>query len=178
VSDSALRLVLPTIELGEVRLRPWAIGDAPALVLAWSDPTITEHAEPPRDRSLSGAEHWIDGTHERCRVGLALDLAVAVTNDDRVVGEVGLSSIDRRRGAALVGWWISASERGAGLGTAAVAGFVDWVLTHTGLEVVVAEIGADNHASWHVAEACGFEVLRAPEANQSGALVRRDKNPD
>ena len=176
MTRSALRLALPIIELGAVRLRPWDLGDAPALLNAWSDPSITEHSEPPVDRSLSGAEHWIKGARERCRVGLAIDLVVAAADDDRVVGEVGLSSIDPRRRAALVGWWVAGVERGGGFGAVAVRGLLDWVFTDTGLEVVVAEISVDNHASWRVAQACGFEVLREPTTERHGVMAYRRKS--
>ncbi len=176
MSLARLKLTLPTIELGAVLLRPWRLADAPALVAAWSDPTITAEAEPPRDRSVLGAERWIEGAAERCRAGLAVDLVVADGDDDRVLGEVGLSSVDPRRGACLVGWWTAAGERGRGIATVAVSGFADWALGPAGLEVMVAEIGAANEASWRVAEQCGFEVLRPPTAEQAGVVARRRKN--
>ncbi len=176
MSPGRLQLTLPIIELDAIRLRPWRVADAPALVNAWSDPTITADATPPPDRSLLGAERWIEGTVERCLGGLAVDLVVADADDDRVLGEVGLSSIDPRRGACLVGWWTAAGDRGRGVATAAVSGFTDWALSDAGLEVVVAEIGAANEASWRVAERCGFEVLRAPNGEQAGVMARRKRN--
>lgn len=169
-----LRLALPVIELGKVHLRPWRANDAPSLVAAWADAVATGEAQPPQDRSLPGAERWIAGAEQRCRVGLAVDLVVAAADDDRVLGEVGLSSIDPRRAVALIGWRVAVGERRQGVASLAAEGFVDWALTATGLVAVVAEISAENAASWRIAERCGFELLRPATSSQLGALVRRN----
>ncbi len=168
-----LRLALPVIALDEIRLRPWCLDDASALAAAWGDPTITAEATLPTDSTLAGAERWIEGAGERCRVGLAIDLAVADSADDRVVGEVGLTSIDPRRGAALIGWWVAEQERGRGVASTAVDGLAEWALHEAGFTALVAEISTDNEASQNVAERCGFEVLRPATLDRPAALVRR-----
>ncbi len=150
---------LPTVELANHRLRPWMAADASTLAAAWADPDILLGSEPPADRSLPAAERWIAGAEDRHTRDLAIDLAIAVAETDVVIGEVGLSSIDRRRGAALIGWWVAAEARGAGVATAAVDAFAGWALTDGGFAALVAEIADDNPASIRVAERAGFAPL-------------------
>ena len=154
-----IRLTLPVIELACIRLRPWCVVDAAALAAAWADPEIVARSSVPPDSSLAAAERWIEGSEERCRRGLSVDLAIARSADDEVIGEVGLSSIDPRRGAALIGWWVAAAERGQGVASEAVAGFAGWALTEAGFAAVVAEITEDNDASLQVAKNCDFVPL-------------------
>ncbi len=169
-----LRLSLPVLECGALlRLRPWRASDAVALAAAWSDPEITAGSEPPPDRSVEGATRWIEGAAERCRAGLAVDLVIADLTDDRVLGEVGLSSIDPRRGAALIGWWVADGERGRGVASAAVDGFATWAIDEAGFVALVAEIEPANEASLRVAERCRFEMLRAATDDQTAILARR-----
>jgi RimJ/RimL family protein N-acetyltransferase len=150
---------LPTVELAICRLRPWRAADADALVAAWADPEILQGSSPPNDRSLAAATRWITSAEDRYERGLAVDLAVANIDNDAVVGEVGLSSIDQRRGAALIGWWVAAEARGKGVATEAIDAFAAWALADGGLVAVVAEISPDNLASRRVAENCGFQPL-------------------
>ena len=155
-------IVLGTPDLGDelVRLRPWRLDDAASLVAAWEDPAILAGSSPPDERTLASATLWIEGWELRRSTGVALDMVVADPTDDRVVGEVGLSGFDRRRRAAMIGWWVAAPERGRGIATRAVATLVDWVLAPDRLDSVVAEIGGGNSASVHVAREAGLVELR------------------
>jgi len=149
-----------------ILLRPWAIGDAPALAAAWVDPEIARRLPVPDDPTVERAAHWIAGGRERRRLGLALDLVV-VDADDRVLGEVGLSSFDADRGAALIGWWTMASARGRGVASAAARLLTNWAHDGLGLCVLVAQVGPDNPASVQVAERAGFREL----SGRTGAWV-------
>ncbi|MBC8364766.1 MAG: GNAT family N-acetyltransferase [Actinobacteria bacterium] len=149
-----------------ILLRPWVGGDAPALAAAWADPEIARRLPVPDDPSPGRAVAWIAGDDERRRLGLALDLVV-VDADDRVLGEVGLSSFDADRGAALIGWWTMASARGRGVASAAAGLVTNWGHDGLGLSAVVAQIGPDNPASVRVAERAGFREL----SGRTGAWV-------
>lgn len=159
MSPPELRLTLPVIEFEHIRLRPWCVTDAAALAAAWVDPEIVARSSVPVDSSRVAAERWIDGAEQRCQRGLAVDLAIARSADDEVIGEVGLSSIDQRRRVALMGWWVAAAARGQGVATTGVAGFVGWALTEAGFAAIVAEITEDNGASLQVAKNCAFTSL-------------------
>ncbi|MDG1365533.1 MAG: GNAT family N-acetyltransferase [Acidimicrobiales bacterium] len=141
-----------------VTLRAWRAQDARVLAAAWNDPTITAGAQPPDERSTAAAERWIEGCAVREQRLLAIDRVIAV--DDACVGEVGLSSIDQRRKAALIGWWTSVEHRGNGYASAAVRAMTALAFDVFGLVTLVAEIGIENPGSVRVAEHGGFDLLR------------------
>ena len=151
-------------------LRPWRPDDAAALAAARNDPDVLAGSTPPPDRSLAGAVRWIEGCDVREQRLLAVDRVIDVAGE--CVGEVGLSDIDQRRGAALVGWWVAADHRGRGYATAGLQAMVDVAAT-VGVTTLVAQIAIDNEASVAVAERAGFELLREGSADQPHVYVRR-----
>ena len=153
-----------------VTLRPWRVDDAPVLVAAWHDDDILAGSTPPPDRSPASAARWIEGWEVREQRLLAVDRVIDVAGE--CVGEVGLSDIDQRRGAALIGWWVAAEHRGHGHATAGVAAMVD-VASAFGVHTLVAQIGVENEASVRVAERAGFTLLRAGTDTEPHAYVRR-----
>jgi RimJ/RimL family protein N-acetyltransferase len=167
-------VVLEVPDLGDerLRLRPWRLADAPALVRAWHDPDIIEGSRPPADRSPEAASRWIGGCDERRRLGVALDLVIADPADDRVLGEVGLSKLDPGRRAAVIGWWVHADERGRGVATDAITLFTQWALGPAGLRALFAEIATDNPASLRVAERAGYRQVENPRNPQETARGR------
>ena len=90
-----------------VRLRPWRLSDAPALAAAWQDVEIAARLPVPGDRDRTAASRWIEGWEARRRAGSALDLVICESPDDDVCGEIGISRIDMRTRAALIGWWLA-----------------------------------------------------------------------
>ena len=153
-----------------VTLRPWRVDDAPALVAAWHDDDILAGSTPPPDRSPASAARWIEGWEVREQRLLAVDRVIDVAGE--CVGEVGLSDIDQRRGAALIGWWVAAEHRGHGYAAAGVAAMAGVAATF-GVHTLVAQIGVENEASVRVAERAGFTLLRAGTDTEPHAYVRR-----
>lgn len=154
-----------------VSIRSWQQGDAVALAAAWNDPAVATGSQPPEDRSVGAAERWITGCAEREQRLLAIDRVIDVAGE--CVGEVGASSIDHRRGAALLGWWVAADHRGRGHGTAGVTLMCDLLFSEFDLRAVVAEIAPDNHASIRLAATLGFECVRETAADSPAAYVIR-----
>jgi RimJ/RimL family protein N-acetyltransferase len=166
-SPPSLPLPEPSLGDGAVRLRRWgAVGDAGALVAAWSDPDIQRWtAVPPAKlRGRRNAERWIAGEEERRRAGISLDLVIspAEPDDDTVLGEVGLAPIDWETMTAHIGWWVAAPARGQGIATRAVRLLARWAEHDLGLRVV-AEIDPANAASRRVAERAAVEVVEVVE---------------
>lgn len=86
---------------------------------------------------------------------LAKDHGFAITDDDRLVGLVGIT-VDR---ANRVGWfwyWMNASHRGRGWASAAATAVANWALTVGRLERLELGHRADNPLSGNVAGAAGF----------------------
>ncbi len=168
-----LRLDVPRLSVGEFDVGLWRPEQAQALVDAWHDPAVLLGAEPPVDRSLESALRWIDGTELRAAAALAIDAVVTQRSSGEVCGEVGLSSIQVERRAALVGWWVAASRRGEGIATAMVTAFSDWAIHEAGYAALLAQIAPDNTASIIVAERAGFSLLKdSDSADQAAVFVR------
>ncbi|HCW00250.1 MAG TPA: hypothetical protein DGK99_02455 [Acidimicrobiaceae bacterium] len=178
----------PPLVVDGLELRRWAVGDRDDLVEAWADPEVRRWTAVPDDVDSDVAARWIAGEERRREAGLALDLVGVAVNDGRLLGEVGLSAFDMQRGAARIGWWVAASERGRGVATSMVRVLTAWA--HAGplaLRAVVAEVDPANPASAAVARAAGFRLLSSsPEAPMTTdaapprlvfASVRPDSEP-
>ena len=169
------RLVLPVPRLAgpTTLLRPWRVNDAPTLAAAWRDPVIGDRLRVPEPGDEAAALRWIS-QRERARAeGRSVDLAVTDPPSGTVIGEVGLSGLDPRRRAALIGWWIAECWRGQGRASEAVRLVVDWALSEGPLEAVMAEIASDNPASVAVARRAGMR--RVDETSR--ASVESDGPP-
>lgn len=155
------RILLPVPDLAGqlIRLRPWRSDDAATLAAAWRDPDIARCLALPDPRDEAAARRWISGRERAWTQGRSVDLAVVDPGSDGVFGEVGLSSFDTTRRAALIGWWLAAEWRGQGRAREAVRLVVDWVLGEGLLLAVFAEIDCDNPASLAVARHAGLRQV-------------------
>jgi len=147
----------PPLRSGDLVLRPWRGGDAPALVAAWADPEIQRWTGVPDARDLAAAERWIAGADVRRERWSSLDLVVE--RQAEVVGEVGLSSFDRDAGTVEIGWWTAPAHRGHGVASVAAGLVVGWAGEELGFASVIARCDADNPASVVVARRAGARVL-------------------
>ncbi len=165
-------MMFPDMSDRMVVLRRWHPGDAASLVAAWSDPGVTAGSTRPADRGLEAATAWIEGAREREEAGVAVDIVMADPSDDHVMGEVGISSIDDGRRAALIGWWVSADDRGRHVASRGVRMFADWMLGAGPLDHLLAEIAPNNEPSIRVALNAGFRLLRPSEGSRALVFAR------
>jgi RimJ/RimL family protein N-acetyltransferase len=158
----------PPLSQGVLRLRPWSVDEAPALVAAWADPEVARWTSVPRRCDEAFARRWIEGDEQRRASGLSLDLVVDVGGE--VVGEVGLSAIDELAGRADIGWWIASDHRRQRYAVRAVRLMADWVVQVGLVEALVARCHPENPASSAVAELAGF--VERPPAGDGTRLWR------
>lgn len=99
--------------------------------------------------TLAQAESYIDG------VMRAPNHAFAITDDDRLVGVVGVTVDEANR----LGWfwyWLNRSHRGRGWASVATTLVANWALSDGGLERLELGHRVDNPLSGNVAAAAGF----------------------
>lgn len=149
----------PPLRSGDLLLRPWRLGDAPALVAAWADEEVQRWIDLPADRDVAAAERWIAGDDERRRRRLSIDLVVERSGE--VAGEVGLARFDPAGATVEIGWWTAAAHRGRGVASTAVALVARWSEATLGLAPIAACDPA-NAASVAVAHRAGVRVARGP----------------
>jgi RimJ/RimL family protein N-acetyltransferase len=153
----------PALAEGEVRLRPWRVGDAAALAAAWADPEIACWTGVPPVRDEAAARRWLEGDESRRAARRSVDLVVDVGG--QVAGEVGITGLDQGT-VAEIGWWTGPDHRRRGLATTAVRLVAAWAVEVLGATVVEARCHPDNQPSGAVAHAAGFVLDDATSTPQ------------
>ncbi|MFC8190252.1 GNAT family N-acetyltransferase [Cellulomonas sp. NPDC057328] len=153
-------------------LRPWRAADLPALLDA-----VRAGDDLPRQLDLPPAPDD-DAVAARLRSHLLrwerTAYVLAVTADDRPVGSVALTQVERTHGTAWVSYWTAPAARGRGLTTAAVATAARWALDVLGLERLELGHRVNNPASCRVATRAGFVAEGVERAKLRYDGVRYD----
>lgn len=152
----------PVLEGDGVRLRPLTEADVPRIVEGIGD-DATQHwlAFMPRDPGVAEGRAYLETAVERLATNHTITWGFASTEDDLLLGAVGLYRLD---GEPEIGYWTHPEARGRGLTTRAAALAVDHAFGPLGLERLAAYAAAGNVASLRVLEALGM---------RRGSLLRR-----
>ena len=152
-------------------VRPWHSDDADALAEVFERADDALLSNIPDDRTITGARAWIETITDaeaagelcaRAIVGHGVDDGDDVDDGDgseqRILGNVMASGIERRHSSAWISYWSVAEARGQGLVSAALRSLVD--LLHDDLGIYRLELGyrVNNPASASVAKNAGFIV--------------------
>jgi RimJ/RimL family protein N-acetyltransferase len=155
----------PAIPADRLTLRPWRERDVTAVVAAFADPAIQRwHC---RSLNPDEAREWITQWEPRWRS--ETDAGWAITEDDRVVGQIGLRHIDLAEGLAKISYWVLPEARGRRLAPRALAALTGWGFSELGLHRLELSHSTANTASCRVAEQCGYllEGTRRGEARHA-----------
>jgi [ribosomal protein S5]-alanine N-acetyltransferase len=152
----AIPLPNPPLTDGEIVLRAWEPGDAPAVTAACQDPEIPRWTVVPHDYTQRHAREFISGTATDLANGRELALAIVDGGDDRLLGALGISNFDWGDLKAEIGYWIVPEARRRGIGARATRLLAVWALTHLGLERLDLLVNPENEASQRLAERAGF----------------------
>jgi RimJ/RimL family protein N-acetyltransferase len=151
----AIALPEPPLSDGDVLLRPWVPGDAPAVTAACQDPEIPRWTVVPHHYTERHAHEFIAQREQDLAAGRELALAV-VDADDRLVGAIGISEFDWADRKAEVGYWVARPARRRGVGRRALGLLSRWALVELGLERIELLANPENVASLRLAERAGF----------------------
>lgn len=138
-----------------VTLSPWSASDADALADAVRDSPdlavqLGDEALGTPEAARSYIERYLtddDGT-----------VTFAIRVDGTAVGHVALSHIERRHDTAWASYWVSASRRGHGLASRALATVAAYAFDTLGLFRLELGHRVNNPASCRVASAAGFSA--------------------
>lgn len=117
------------------------------------------------------AEQTLERTRGFIRAALARraesnGFEMAIVAGGRIVGAVGLASVDWVAGSTSIGYWLDEGHRGRGLMTRAVQALTDHAFNEMGLHRVQIQVAEDNLRSRAIPERLGFEqegLLREAE---------------
>jgi RimJ/RimL family protein N-acetyltransferase len=151
--------------------------DVEAVAAAFVDPDIAlwnPGARRPGATARERAELWVaERTHwapDHCSW-------VVRALDRRLVGQVSIHSLDEEIGTGEIGYWLTASGRGRGIGAAAVDTATRWAFDVLGLARIELFHAVENAASCRLATRCGY--LLEGTARQSfvyGDGLRHDEH--
>ena len=149
-------LVQPRLDLeAGLVARPWQTADAAFLRRAFQDPDIQRwHA-----RRLDGddeAREWLARWPQRWEEETDASWAIARTDTDEAVGQVGFRAIRLEDARSQVSYWVAPDARGRGAATRAAAAVTRWAMAVVGLQRVGLAHAVSNLASCRVAVGAGF----------------------
>jgi RimJ/RimL family protein N-acetyltransferase len=151
----ALPHPVPPLSDGVITLRALRPADAEGVTAACQDPEIPRWTLVPSPYTLSHARTFIRTEAAEAGAGRMLAL-LAVDSDDRPLGCIGLTGVDRAARRAEIGYWVAREARGRGVASRAVALVRDWAPPAIGLRTLEILTREDNLASRRVAERAGF----------------------
>jgi RimJ/RimL family protein N-acetyltransferase len=156
----------PVLPAGDLRLRPWAAGDAGALVTAFADPAIQRwHARTVESRAE--AQEMIAGYRRAWPAETGAHWAIT---GPAVLGRCALRTIDLAEGLAEIAYWVTPAARGRGAAARAAAAVTQWALGDLGLHRIELAHAVANTASCRVAQAAGFGY----EGTRRSAVLHAD----
>jgi RimJ/RimL family protein N-acetyltransferase len=143
----------PVLSLEDLVMRPWDLSDGDAVVRAYSDPDVQRWHR----QSLTSAEagDWIRDRQDRWGRESGADWAI--TRSQRVVGRIGVHSIDPRQGQAEISYWVMPEARGHRIAPRALDTLASWA-ADAGLHRLELMHSVENPASCRVAELSAFEL--------------------
>lgn len=147
---------IPTLDAGELVLRPMTIDDAPEVQRLAGDRAIAEMTlRIPHPYEDGMAEQWIATHGESFDKGEGLVLGVTCKDGGALVGTVGLTDIAPRHQAEL-GYWIGVPWWNRGYCTRAALALLNYAFHELGLVRVHASHLARNPASGRVMRKIGM----------------------
>ncbi|WP_434439142.1 GNAT family N-acetyltransferase [Lentzea sp. E54] len=152
-------------------LRPWNLDDAPVVLATAREPMMDRQFTFPVD-SLPAAQEWIVLLADRRDEDTAYSFAVL--HEGVPVGNVAVSSVERRHLTGWVSYWIREEARGKGLATLACRAVSEFAFTELGLFRLELAHRLDNPASCRVALGAGFLVEGVERARLLYDGVRHD----
>lgn len=173
---SPLRWLDPPVLTGErVVLRPFADGDAPAIVEACSEErTQFWLISLPIPYDDHDAADFVEGTRELAAQGRGLSWCVADRVDDRCLGSVGLDGFGGYSRRSEIGYWTHPSSRGRGLMSEAVTLATSYAENANLVDSISIRCATTNTASRQVARAAGYHevgVQPSSEPLRDGTLA-------
>lgn len=164
-------LAYPVPQLADelVVLRRWKMSDLALVEEAAADPGLVAGTTLPDPYSPEEGRAFIERQWRRHTRGEGLSLAI----EQQSGSAVGCTTLTLRRPRiADLGYWLTRSARGRGLGPSAVGLLVPWALGQNGIEAVDAFVHPDNAVSKRLLERAGFTNV----GSERHAVGRMDEN--
>ncbi len=178
-SDGGWPGELPALVGGGLVLRAPREDDVPAMVAACQDPTLSHFIPVPAPYTRAHAEGFVRGSGAQWGRRNAANFAVC-DETGGLLGMCSLTSIDRLRREAEVGFWVAPGARGRGVARTALGAVTGWAHADLGLARLWAEVEDANLASRRVVAAAGYVPVPDTftlELRGTVRVMRRHEHP-
>lgn len=148
----------PVLTTKRLRLRELRAGDAEAVMALFGDPRILRFLnQPPTDtpEKALGLIDWLNGHYVRQE---AVQWAITLHGDDRMLGVCGTYAWDRENRRVDIGYHILHEHWGRGYATEAARAVIDWCFAQLDVHRIQADCTAGNIGSERVMLKCGFQL--------------------
>ena len=149
---------IPRLTGARVSLRAYLDDDADALFALRGDPQVVRYwsHEPWTERAQAIA-HLQRMRHDRESIEF-YPWAIALNDDDRLIGTVALYELDRTHRRAMIGYTLATAWQGRGLAHEALRLTLDFAWNGLDLYRLEADTDPDNAASRRLLEKLGFAL--------------------
>jgi [ribosomal protein S5]-alanine N-acetyltransferase len=170
-----MTLSQPELRTDRLLLRPFGVGDAPAVRALAVDPDVAAHTlDLPHPYRLQHARDWIASHRGQLERGAAATCAITRLRDSLLIG-AALLVVDRPRDAAEIGFWIGKPFRGTGYATEAVGALVHWGFEEAGLRRIHGAHAVRNPASGAVLRNVGMRYEGRGRMMNGGEEVEMER---
>ncbi|MFE1349504.1 GNAT family N-acetyltransferase [Streptomyces sp. NPDC058757] len=167
MTDTVLLTVDASATEPALLLRPWASGDAPALVGVWRDPALRRWTST-TVQDEADAARWVREQERGWASGERFGFAVVEgpagpEGTEAVVGNVVLKGAVAGAPSAEVGYWTAAHARGRGVASRSLEAVTRWAFDafgDSGLRRLDLLHQVDNVGSCRVAGKAGYDLDR------------------
>jgi RimJ/RimL family protein N-acetyltransferase len=142
------------LAVGPLRLRPWRVDDADAVLQAMQDRGMrvwNGFGSFTREDAGLWLTHRMDWS-----AGTRASWAVVDAGSGALVGSISLHSIDRDQGDAEIGYWTVPAARGRGVAPVVVDAVCRWAFATLPVDRIELCHAVENEPSGRVAEKAGF----------------------
>lgn len=146
------RLVLRRLELDEARLLQDAIDASVPELKRWMPWAAKE------PKRVEETRAYIETSRARFEAGEDFAYPILSADESEVVGSSGLH-VRCGKGCVEIGYWIRSDRTGRGYATEVTYALTRIALALNGVDRVILEVAADNHASRRVPERLGFPMV-------------------
>ena len=143
--------------MGNIRIRPYKLNDAPALYEAAKESCPDVYQWLPwchPEYKIEEAENWLAEQVQKRQEGTEFEFAI-LNGDGFYLGGCGLNWIDRKQKIADLGYWVRSSAMGQGVAVHAVKLLSKWGFDNTDLMRLEIKCAVEHVRSQRVAEKAG-----------------------
>ncbi|MGQ4361843.1 GNAT family N-acetyltransferase [Streptomyces sp. SAS_272] len=159
-SPSTALPAAPVLDGHGLRLRVWdpeSAADVDAWLRGLTDPDFLRWNTPLRTVSdAASARASLESKTADAAAGRAMTFCVTDAADGAVLGQVGVSAIERVPSFARVGYWVLPEARGRHVATRSLLLATRWAFAEIGLHRLELGHALGHDASCRIAERCGF----------------------